>query len=93
MSVLAGAGSSASSVFTAMAGGTGMSAKPYRVRGRIRWGVTRLGHQRQGRGRTLGGEGVAHPLLVDDVDEDAQAQAQLLLQPAHLPLFPGHALL
>jgi hypothetical protein len=36
------------------------------------------------RGRTVGGEGVAHPLLVDDVDEDAQAQ--VLLQPAHLLL-------
>lgn len=36
--------------------------------------------------RTVGGEGVAHPLLVDDVDEDAQAQALVLLQPAHLLL-------
>jgi len=37
-------------------------------------GSKRLGHRRkegEGRGRTVGGEGVAHPLLVDDVDEDA----------------------
>jgi hypothetical protein len=40
----------------------------------------------RGAARTFGGEGVAHPLLVDDVDEDAQAQTLRLLQPAHLLL-------
>jgi hypothetical protein len=77
-----------------MAGGTGMSATTSKA------GVSavRTGDKSPGRGgsvegsaRTFGGEGVAHPLLVDDVDEDAHAQALLLLQPAHL-LLRGSAL-
>lgn len=41
-----------------------------------------------GGGVTVGWEGVAHPLLVDDVDEDAQAEQLLLLHSAHLLLLP-----
>lgn len=91
--VLAGAGSSASSVFTAMAGGTGTSAQPSKKEGIVP-GVKSNDDAKGGGGGgggggvTVGWEGVAHPLLVDDVDEDAQAEQLLLLHSAHLLLLP-----
>jgi hypothetical protein len=80
--VLAGAGSSASSVFTAMTGGTGISARPEN-----RFGLVGRGRGVEDRGAcTVGREFVTHPLLIDDFGEDAQAKALVLLQPAHLLL-------
>jgi hypothetical protein len=65
-----------------MAGGTGMSAAISAAGvSAVRGQIARKGREAA---RTFGGQGVAHPLLVDDVDEDAQAQALLLLQAAHI---------